>query len=41
MTILDRIVAARRRRVDEAQEKVPLEFLWDRCGPRRRGADPL
>ncbi len=39
-TILDRIVTVRRRRVAEAQEKVPLEFLWDRCGRGRRGEAP-
>ncbi|RMG84904.1 MAG: indole-3-glycerol-phosphate synthase TrpC, partial [Candidatus Dadabacteria bacterium] len=39
-TILERIVTVRRRRVAEAQEKVPLEFLWDRCGRGRRGEAP-
>ncbi len=36
MSVLERIVEARRRRVAEARERVPLEFLWARCGRRRR-----
>ena len=40
MTRLDAIVHARRRRVAEARERVPLEFLWERCGRARRGPDP-
>ncbi len=40
MTRLDAIIQARRRRVAEAREKVPLEFLWERCGLARRRPDP-
>ncbi len=36
MSVLERIVEARRRRVDEARERVPLDFLWARCGRRPR-----
>ncbi len=40
MSRLDAIVQARRRRVAAARERVPLEFLWERCGRARQGPDP-